>query len=150
MSKTPELSLDQQVKMLTGQVVFLRQQVEHMQKLGGFTDAKTLSIRSTRLESRMEAVEKSVNLLRHDADMLMDVSAAVVSFAADHLVDRHQARLVVDNQLDVHAVSKMKRRMRQWAEDRGLFTKRNDMRDARRSERRRRPAPAVPDMVPAV
>lgn len=104
-----------------------------MLRTGGFADSKALSIRSTRIEERVERLEL-------DAEMLKDVAAVTVDQMAAHL-DRHQAP-ERDNTPDAIFIRKIRRRMHDWAEKRGLIGKRTDLRDSRNGENRLRPSNA--------
>lgn len=108
-----------------------------MQRMGGFADSKTLSMRATRIEERLEKLEL-------DDEMLKDVAAFNVTLLEDHLKDRHDADLDRDNAVDVVHFRRIRRRMREWAEKRGLIGKRTDIRSARQSENRLRASASVP------
>lgn len=133
MAKAPELTFEQQLKTLSAKIADLGVQVTHMQRMGGFTDAKTLSMRSTRLEERVEKTEAAVELLK-------DVSAHLTTLVADHLKTRHSVNLVEDNSTDTISFRRILRRMREFAEKTGLAKKRADLRETRQGENRLRPA----------
>lgn len=122
--------LEQQVRDLTFQVT-------QMQKIGGFADAKTLGVRCTRIEERLALVEL-------DGEMLKDCTAHVNEMMADHLGDRHGEDVDRGDSIDVRAWRKVRRRLREWAEKRGLMTRRRDVSDTRREENRARPREAMP------
>ena len=107
-------------------------QIGHMQRMGGFADAKTLGTRCTRIETRLELVEL-------DGEMLKDVAAHTSELVEDHLRDRHDSDLDRDSAIDATAWRKIRRRMRVWAEKRGLMTARRDVAGVRQSENRLRP-----------
>lgn len=129
-------ALEQQVAKLTSELADAWQQIRWMQTRGGFTDAKMHSMRATRIEERLEKVEL-------DADMLKDVAAHSSTLIEDHLKDRHDADVDRDNSIDVVHWRKIRRRMREWAEKRGLMDKRRDTASARGDENRLRPRAAT-------
>lgn len=106
--------------------------ISHMQMMGGFGDAKTVGIRCTRIEKRLD-------LLELDGEMLKDCLAHTNTQIGEHLRDRHDADIDRDDAPDVVPWRRIRRRMREWAEKRGLMTKRKDVSDARRDEGRLRP-----------
>lgn len=119
-------SLERQVRDLT-------QLVTRMQLVGGFADSKSIGIRCANMEKRLDLVEL-------DGEMLKDVSAFQVSFVEHHLRDRHDvAGIDRDDAWDVVPFRRIRQRMRIWAEKRGFMTKRKDLTDARRDEGRVRP-----------
>lgn len=108
-------------------------QVGQMQKMGGFADAKTLGIRCTRIEGRIDLVEL-------DGEMLKDVSAFHHGFVEQHLKDRHDVGGIDrDDAPDVVPWRRARQTLRRWAEKRGLMTKRRDVAGARQDENRLRP-----------
>lgn len=122
--------LEQQLRQALGQI-------EHMQKMGGFADAKTLGVRCTRIEERLALVEL-------DGEMLKDVAAHTSELFEDHLGDRHGDDVDRGDSIDVRAWRKIRRRLREWAEKRGLMAKRRDLNSTRRDENRARPREAMP------
>lgn len=124
--------LQGQVNKLGAQIKDLQFQITTMQRIGGFTDAKTLSMRATRIEDRLEIVER-------DGAMLKDLSGLTIAAFGEHL-KRHDIPLVTDNGDDTIAFRKIVRRAREWAEKAGLLKKRNDLTETRRDENRMRPA----------
>lgn len=109
--------------------------ITKMQQVGGFADSKQLSMRSTRLEDRVEKLE-------FDGTMHKDVTAHTVDLVARHLAERHELDLDRDNSPDVIFLRKIRKRLREWAEDTGLMNSRRDMRDTRQDENRLRPIPS--------
>ena len=132
-SKLSGLNTDQQCRILAGLVDDLQFQVTHMQRMGGFADSKALSMRSTRLEERVEKLEL-------DGDMLKDVAAGHITLLEEHLKDRHNANMERDNDFDVINWRKIRRRMREWAERRGMLGRKRDISATRRDENRLVPA----------
>lgn len=128
-------ALEQEVAKLTADLANAWTQIRWMQTRGGFTDAKTHSMRSARIEERLEKVEL-------DGEMLKDVAGIHVTLLEDHLKDRHDADLDRENSIDVISFRKIRRRMRAWAESRGLIGKRDDLGSTRRDENRLRPSAA--------
>lgn len=124
---------EQRLTMLEASVKNAHWQIERMQKLGGFTDAKTLSMRATRIEERLEVVE-------FDGEMLKDVVAYNAEAWEDHLKDRHDSDIVRDSAIDTTKWRQIRHRLRVWAEKRGLVNKRRDVAGARQGENRLRPA----------
>jgi len=122
-----------QVAELRRLVVDQGRMITAMQRTGGFADSKTHSMRSTRIEERLELVEL-------DNEMLKDVAAHHVTLLEDHLRDRHDAELDRDNSIDVISFRKIRRRLHVWAEKRGLVGKKTDLRQARNDENRLRPS----------
>jgi hypothetical protein len=110
--------------------------ITRMLQMGGFADSKTLGIRCTRIEERLALTEL-------DGDMLKDVAAQTTSMFESHLANRHQANINRLDGPDVAAWCRIRKRMREWAEKRGLMTKRRDVTDTRHDENRARPRPAV-------
>lgn len=104
-----------------------------MQRAGGFADSKFHSIRATRLEARLDVLEL-------DNAMILDVAAHNVALLEDHLRDRHDANLDRGDAIDEISFRRIRKRMREWAEKRGLIGKRTDLRQARQDENRIRPA----------
>lgn len=124
-----------EVASLRGQLTDMNRQITAMQRMGGFSDSKTVGVRCTRIEARVEALEI-------DGEMLKDVAGLHVTLLEDHLKDRHDADLDRDNAIDTISFRKIRRRMRLWAEKRGLIERRDDLGGARRDENRLRPAAA--------
>lgn len=109
-----------------------QRQIEAMQRMGGFADAKTLGIRCTRIEERLAKTEL-------DGSMLQDFVGLATDWMARHLRDRHDVS-EHDNGPDSIGVRKIRRRLAEWAEKAGLMTKRRDVTDSRQDENRLRPA----------
>lgn len=132
--KKPEPTGDQQrLAKLERDLTDARFQITAMQRMGGFTDAKQHSIRASNIEKRLE-------LLELDGEMVKDVLAYNSEAWADHLRDRHDADLDRDSAIDATNWRRMRRRLREWAEKRGLMTKRRDVTGARTDENRLRPS----------
>lgn len=112
-------------------------QILQMQRMGGFADSKAFGIRCSRIEDR-------VQLLELDGEMLKDVVAHTNTLLGEHLRDRHDADIDRDDAPDVVPWRRIRRRLREWAEKRGLMTKRRDVSDTRKDEGRVRPRAAVP------
>ena len=108
--------------------------IRWMQQQGGFTDAKTLGVRCTRIEKRLE-------LLELDGEMFKDVIAEGQRFMEHHLKDRHDlaAGFDRDDSPDVIPWRRIRKRLREWAEKRGLMAARRDVVDTRNDEGRLRP-----------
>jgi len=128
--KTP---LEQQVVKLTADLANACWQIKWMQTRGGFTDAKTHSVRATRIEERLERLEIQMQAL-------LDVAAFNCALLEDHLRDRHDANLDRDDAIDVTNWRRMRRRLREMAEKLGLMAKRRSLTETRQSENRLRPA----------
>ena len=105
-------------------------EIERMQKMGGFTDAKTHSVRATRLEGRTEVLEVK-------AEAVLDVAAHLVALLEDHLQDRHFANMAHDDAIDVINFRKIRKRLHVMAEKLGLIGKRTDLRHVREDETNR-------------
>ncbi len=127
----------QRIAKLEQLVADQARQILHMQKMGGFADAKTIGIRCTRIEERLALVEL-------DGEMLKDVVAHTSEMMSDHLGDRHGDDLNRGDAIDVRSWRKIRSRMRIWAEARGLMSKRRDVTSTRHDENRTRPRQAVP------
>jgi hypothetical protein len=84
--------------------------ITRMQSVGGFADSKQLSTRSQRLEDRVERLE-------FDSVMHQDVTAHTVDLMSRHLHERHDLDLDRDNSPDVIFLRKIRKRLRDWAED---------------------------------
>ncbi len=94
--KRPELSIEQQIAKLVTELADAKRQIQWMQTLGGFTDAKSHSIRATRLEERLERVEMKVG--RRVGDRPLDHGELLVVVVAklDELgAGRHVGLVVV-------------------------------------------------------
>lgn len=102
-----------------------------MQRVGGFADSKTLSVRSTRIEERVEKLET-------DNAMVLDFVGMSADLFARHLFERH-AISDTDNSPDSIFVRKIRRRLAEWADKVGLTGKRRDLNGARLDENRLRP-----------
>lgn len=107
-------------------------EISRMQMMGGFGDAKAVGIRCTRIEERLALAEL-------DGEMLKDAAGLTAAALYSHLKERHDANFARFDGNDVGAVARLRRRMVDWAEKRGLMTKRKDVSDARRDEGRLRP-----------
>lgn len=121
-----------EIATLRVQLAAADKQIVLMQRLGGFADSKTLSLRSSRIEERLERVEL-------DAGMLKDFVGMAADWMTRHLIERH---LIAenDNQPDSIFVRKIRRRLAEWADKTGLTGKRRDLNGARHDENRLRPA----------
>ena len=117
--KKPELTLEQRVTKLTADLADALQQIQWMRTRGGFTDAKTHSMRSTRIEQRLELVE-------YDNAMLRDVITAYQEAWHDHLQDRHNSAIERDSAIDTTKWRQVRHRLKTWVEKRGLLVKRRD------------------------
>jgi len=95
-------------------------------------DSKMLGIRCHRIEQRLD-------MLDLDGEMLKDCLAHTNAMLGEHLRDRHDADIDRDDAPDVVPWRRIRRRMREWAEKRGLMSKRRNVSDARRDEGRVRP-----------
>jgi hypothetical protein len=132
--KKPELTTEQRLVKLERDYADALFQIRRMQNMGGFADSKTLSMRSLRIEERTEKTE-------FDIEMLKDVTALLTEQASQHLVERHQMA-ERDNTPDAISIRKIRRRLVEWAEKRGLMDKRRDIAGARQGENRLRPQAA--------
>lgn len=137
MAETPKLTLEQAVqrihaleRLTAGQAATILK----MQQVGGFADSKQLSTRSQRLEDRVQVLE--FNDVLHQ-----DVTAHQVELLKNHLLVRHGIA-ESDNGPDMIFLRKTLRRLREWAEDKGLMNKRRDVTGARNDENRLRPPAA--------
>ena len=106
--------------------------IRFMQMQGGFADAKTIGVRCTRIEKRVE-------LLELDGEMVKDVVAHQQTMFGEHLRDRHDADIDRDDAPDVIPWRRIRKRLREWAEKRGLMAARRDVVDTRNDEGRLRP-----------
>lgn len=109
-------------------------QIMQMQKVGGFADSKTLSLRSTRIEERVEKLET-------DNTMVLDFTGMVADWMARHLLERHQVA-DTSNEPDSILMRKVRRRLAEWADKVGLMGKKRDVTGARTDENRLRPQAA--------
>ena len=107
-------------------------QILQMQRVGGFADSRMIGIRCANIEKRLDLVEL-------DGEMLKDTTAMAVAGMESHLKDRHDANFARFDGNDVGAVARIRRRLADWAEKRGLMTKRKDVGDVRRDEGRVKP-----------
>lgn len=123
------------IETLTKSVNDAQRTITSMQRVGGFADSKQLSMRSARLEERVEKLE-------FDETMHQDVTAHTVDLLTKHMAERHGIDLDRDNAPDVIFLRKIRRRLREWAEDKGLMNKRRDVTGARNDENRLRPQAA--------
>jgi hypothetical protein len=121
-----------EIAKLRQDLVDANRQILVMQRVGGFADSKALSIRSSRIEDRIE-------LLETDNSMLKDFVGMAADWMARHLFERH-AIAETDNQPDSIFVRKIRRRLAEWADKNGLMGKRRDVAGARNDENRLRPA----------
>lgn len=110
----------------------IRSDILHMQRMGGFTDSKTHSMRATRIEGRVEILEQSI-------DVLLDAAAFTSAMMENHLEDRHDCDLAHDDAGDVLNWRRIRHRLRKWAEAKGLMQKKRDSNEVRQSENRVRP-----------
>lgn len=117
--KKLELTIEQRMTKLTSDLQMARQDIDWMKTRGGFTDAKTHSMRAARIEQRLELVEL-------DSEMLKDVSSANLEAWQDHLQDRHDCHVERDSAIDATAWRKMRHRLKTWMQKRGLLTKRRE------------------------
>ena len=131
-----ELELEKRVAKLEAELRNATWQIAQMQKMGGFADSKTLSVRCTRIEERLALAEL-------DGEMLKDVVAHHNESLRDHLVDRH-GEDERSSAIDMTAWRRARSRLRVWAEKRGLVAKRRGVSDTRRDENRARPREAAP------
>lgn len=125
------------IRALQAQLTEANRQILTMQKFGGFADSKTLGLRSTRIEERLEKVEL-------DGVMLKDVAGLAADWLARHLFERH-AISEHDNAPDSILARKVRRRLAEWAEKVGLMGKRRDVAGARNDENRLRPQQQAAD-----
>lgn len=121
----------QRITKLEQLVADQARQILHMQRMGGFADAKTIGVRCSRIEDRLALVEL-------DGKMLKDVAGLSADWMVKHLADRHQVN-EHDNGTDSILFRKIRRRMAEWAEKVGLMAKRRDVTDTRHDENRTRP-----------
>lgn len=130
--KKPDQTIEHRVNRLESDLTAAKRKIEWLETRGGFTDAKTHSMRASRIEDRVAVLETK-------AEALLDVAAAHVALLEDHLQDRHDADLVRDNAIDVVNFRGIRRRLHALAEKLGLLGRRRDVTEARRSENRTRP-----------
>lgn len=130
--RKPAPTIDQRIAKLEQTIVDQARQIQWMQKLGGFTDSKTHSVRAARIEDRLE-------LLEVKAEATLDVDAHLVELLEDHLKDRHDADLTRDNAIDVVNFRRIRKRLHMMAEKLGLLGKRRDLTTSRQDENRLRP-----------
>lgn len=107
-------------------------EIARMQSVGGFADSKMLGIRCRRIEERLGLVEL-------DGEMLKDATALTAGAIEAHLEERHSANFARFDGKDVAGVARIRRRLAEWAEKRGLLNRRKDVSDTRRDEGRLRP-----------
>lgn len=122
----------ERIVSLERQLRDLQQQVTQMQRVGGFADSRTIGIRCANMERRLD-------LLELDGEMVKDVTAHQQNLLEHHLRDRHDSDVDRDDAPDVIPWRRIRKRLREWADKRGLMTKRRDLTDARRDEGRVRP-----------
>lgn len=134
--KKPEPTLEQRVSKLAVELSDALHQIKWMQSRGGFTDAKTHSMRALRLEQRLEVIETKT-------EAILDVDADLVRLLENHLEDRHDADLVREDSTDVISLRRIKKRLGTMMERLGLAKKQRDVHEARQSESRLRPSQAV-------
>lgn len=127
----PAETAEQRFTKLTSDLADAWRQINRMQQCGGFTDAKTHSVRSTRIEQRLEFAETQI-------EALLDVSAHLVTLLEDHLRDRHDSDVDRDSAIDATSWRKIRRRLREMAEKLGLMDKNRAIKDVRRDENRLR------------
>lgn len=133
MAEKQKLTDDQRLRILEGKLEGMQATINHMQRMGGFADSKTLSMRCHHIEQRLELNE-------FDLDMLKDNQASVISFAEDHLKTAHKVDLSRSEEVAPTMLRKIRHRLIRWADARGLWQKRNGVREARQSENRLKPA----------
>lgn len=127
------LTAEERIAKLEQQVRDQAYQILQMQRVGGFADSRTIGIRCANIEKRLDLVEL-------DGEMVKDCLAHQVTYTEHHLRDRHDVdNIDRDDAPDVVPWRRIRHRMRQWAEKRGLMTKRRDLNDTRRDEGRVRP-----------
>jgi hypothetical protein len=125
-----------QLVRLTAEIGAANKQIEWMQTRGGFTDAKTHSMRATRLEERIDRLELQVKAL-------LDVAAFNTKLLEDHLRDRHNVDLDRDDAIDADNWRKIRRRLRDLADKLGLTAKKRAVTEVRQSENQLRPSRAA-------
>lgn len=130
--KKPEPTSDDRLRALAEKVGHHQRSIEWMQGVGGFTDAKTLSLRSKRIEDRVEVLERDVR-------MLLDVAGLQASLVDALLEQKLGVNLQTSNEPVVIFFRKIRRRLGEWAEACRLKTRRNDVTGARLDENRIRP-----------
>lgn len=130
--KLPLTTDQQRIAKLENEVRAMNLQLRQMLHTGGFADSKTLSQRSARIEERVEKLEL-------DGTMLKDIAGMLADWLAKHLLERH-AVPEQDNSPDSIIFRKIRRRLAEWLEKRGLMDKRRDVSSARNDENRLRPA----------
>jgi hypothetical protein len=123
--KNPDLF--QQLNSLRSELAMANKKIQWMQTRGGFTDAKTHSMRATRIEGRLDTLEIQVAAL-------LDVAAFNVSLLEDHLRDRHDASLKEDA-IDVASWRRMRRRLTEMAEKLGLAARKRAVSEGRHPTR---------------
>lgn len=133
MSEKKPLSVEQQFQSLRIDLAQMQQKITWMQTRGGFTDAKTHSMRAQRLEDRMDRLEIQMTAA-------LDAIAFMTELLGEHLKDRHDANLDRDDDIDVASWRRIRRRLRDLAEKLGLMEKRRATTQVRQSENRLRPA----------
>lgn len=139
--KKQEPTLDDRLRALAEKVGHQQRSIEWMQGVGGFADAKTLSMRSKRIEDRVE-------LLERDVKMLLDVAGLQASLIEALLEQRLGMNLTTSNEPVVIYFRKVRRRLGEWAEACKLRTRRSDVTDARLDENRIRPREALAHSYP--
>jgi hypothetical protein len=105
--KKPPTDHDRIVKLEQG-LADANRTIRQMQLNGGFADSKALSMRSTRIEQRLERLE-------FDGALHKDVTAHTVDLVTNHLTVRHGID-EKDNGPDMIFLRKIKRRLAEWAE----------------------------------
>lgn len=116
--------IEHKVNKLTSDMTKVAAQILVMQRMGGFADSKTHSVRSTRIEERVEKLEAKV-------ETLLAVAAHLSTMMEDHLRDRHDCDLVRDDAVDVTSWRRIRQQLRQLAEKLGLQSKPDADRSAR-------------------
>ncbi len=133
MTETKGPTVEQQLNQLRSRLDVADRRIAGMLTTGGFADSKTLSMRSTRLEDRVAVLER-------DNRMLLDIAGLQASFIEEHLATEHGLDVNKSNAASVIWMRKVKRRLREWAEQCQLLKRgRSDVAEARRDENRLRP-----------
>jgi hypothetical protein len=133
--RKPEPTVEDRLRSLAEKLGHQQRSIEWMQGLGGFADAKTLSVRSKRIEDRVEMLER-------DVKMLLDVAGLQASLAEALLEQKLGMNLERSNEPAVIYFRKVRRRLGEWAEACKLKIRRIDVTDARLDENRIRPRSA--------
>lgn len=124
-----------QLMRLQSEIGAINTQIKWMQTRGGFTDAKTHSVRAQRAEDRLDKLEIQLSAA-------LDVIAFMTELLGEHLKDRHNANLDRDDDIDVSRWRRIRQRLREMADKLGLTAKKRALHEVRRSENRLQPATA--------